>query len=139
MEKQATPGKKFGYFVAMVINAALIYVFEHLLAWNIPYLLPTFAGCLWAIRLSLSVTIFVNFIYIFYDVDWFHHLMQVIENVFSWISVYFIYSIFPFEFPAEMWNQGVKIALIIILVLIPIGTLVELIQFFRKLNRQQSN
>lgn len=135
MEKQATAGKKFGYFVTMIVIAALIYAFEHVLEWNIPYLLPSFEGCLWAIRLSLSVTIFINFIYIFFDVDWFHHLMQGIENVFSWISVYFIYSIFPFEFPAGIWNQGVKIALIVILVVIPIGALVELVQFFRKLNR----
>lgn len=136
MEKQATTGKKFGYFITMIFNAALIYASEHLLEWNIPFLLPSFEGCLWAIRLSLSVSIFINFVYIFFDTVWFHHLMQVVENVFSWISIYFIYSIFPFEFPAEIWNQGVKIVLIIVLVAIPIGTLVELIQFFRKLNRE---
>jgi hypothetical protein len=137
MEKQATAGKKFGYIVSMLVNAALIYVFNNLLAWNIPYLLPTFEGCLWAIHLSLSATIFVNFIYIFFDVNWFHSLMQVFLNIFSWTSIYFIYSIFPFDFPASLWAQVVKIALLVLLMVIPIGTLVELIQFFHKLNRSQ--
>jgi len=137
MENQASAGKKFGYVVSMIINAVLIYVFNNLLNWNIPYLLPTFTGCLWAIQLSLSVTIFINFIYIFYDTGWFHHLMQVIENIFSWISLYFIYTIFPFEFPADIWMQGVKIALIVILVLIPVGTLVELLQFLQKVSQRQ--
>ena len=135
MTKQSSEGKRFGYFVTMVVNAALIYVFNHLLEWNTPYLLPTFQGCLWAIQLSLSVTIFVNFIYIFYDAPWFRHLMQAIENVFSWISTYFIYTIFPFEFPAEIWMQIARVALIVALVLIPVGTLVEIIQFFTKVSR----
>jgi len=136
MENQASAGKKFGYVAAMIVNAALIYVFNNLLNWNISYLLPTFQGCLWAIQLSLSVTIFVNFIYIFYDTAWFHHLMQAVENVFSWISIYFIYTIFPFEFPVQIWLQGIKIALIVVLVLIPISTLVELIQFLRKVSHR---
>lgn len=137
MEKQASGGKKFGYVVSMLVNAALIYVFNNLLTWNIPYLLPTFEGCLWAIRLSLSATIFINFIYIFFDENWFHHLMQAILNVFSWISIYFLYTIFPFTFPADLWTQITKIAFLFLLVVIPIGTLVELIQFFRKLNRRE--
>jgi len=135
MGKHASKGKRFGYFVTMVVNAALIYVFNHLLEWKAPYLLPTFEGCLWAIQLSLSVTIFINFIYIFYDTSWFMHLMKAIENVFSWISIYFIYSIFPFEFPAEIWMQIARVALIVTLVLIPIGAVVELIQFLTKVSR----
>ena len=137
MEKQSSAGKRFGYFVSMIVNAALIYVFNHLLEWNTPYLLTTFEGCLWAIQLSLSVSIFVNFIYIFYDANWFHHLMQAIENVFSWISIYFIYTIFPFAFPAELWMHIARVALIVLLVLIPIGTLVEIIQFFTKVSHSK--
>jgi len=135
MEKHASEGKRFGYFVTMVVNAALIYVFNHLLEWNAPYLLPTFEGCLWAIQLSLSVTIFINFIYIFYDASWFKHLMKVIENVFSWVSTYFIYTIFPFELPAEIWMQITRVAFFVALVIIPVGTLVELIQFLTKVSR----
>lgn len=134
MENQASTGKKFGYFVTMIVNAALIYVFNNLLKWNIPYLTSAFEGCLWAIQLSLGATIFVNFLYIFYDVGWFHNLMQAIENVFSWISIYIIYTIFPFDLPAPIWEQGLKIAFIVILVAIPIGILVETVQFFKKLN-----
>lgn len=137
MEKQASSGKRFGYIIAMLVNAALIYVFNNILSWNIPFLLPTFEDCLWVIRLSLSATIFVNFIFIFFDVNWFHHLMQVILNVFSWLSTYFLYTIFPFEFPSELWTQIAKIVFIFLLVVIPIGTLVELIQFLRKVNRRQ--
>ena len=137
MEKQATSGKKFGYILSMIINAAMIYVFENLLAWNIPFLTPAYAGVLWAIRLSLSASIFVNFVYIFFDVNWFHSLMQAVLNCFSWISIYFIYTIFPFEFNMPIMTQAVKIGLFVLLILIPIGTLVELIQFVRKLNRSQ--
>lgn len=137
MEKQASSGKKFGYGISMLVNAALIYVFNNLLTWKIPYLLPTFEGCLWAIRLSLSATIFVNFIYIFFDENWFHHLMQVLLNIFSWVSIYFLYTIFPFNFTAALWTEIAKISFLFLLVVIPIGTLVELIQFFRKLSRRQ--
>ncbi len=119
MDKQASGGKKFGYVLSMLINAALLYVFNHLSNWNIPYLLPTFQGCLWAIRLSLSATIFVNFIYIFFDETWFHHLMQAILNCFSWLSIIFC-TAFSRCISSGFVGSDRQIAFIFLLVVIPI-------------------
>ena len=88
--------RRFGYFVTILVNFGLIYVANHLLDWNVPFLTEDFTNCLWAITLSLGVTIFVNFIFMVFDRRWFRSLMEAMNSVFSFISGYvFLESVPP--------------------------------------------
>lgn len=118
--------RRFGYLVAIAANFFLLYVAQNLLAWNVPFLNKEFNSCLWAINLSLASSIFINFIFLFFDVKWFRHLMQSISNVFSLISVYVFYRVFPLDI-SETTTKSVNLALVVLLVILVLSILVELV------------
>ncbi len=135
--KMPTSAKRFGYFVTIAANIFLVYVANNLLNWNISFITEDFAQCLWAINLSLAVTIFINFIFIFFDRKWFKQLMQAFGNVFGFISTYVIWRVFPFDFSNSM-TRIVNFALIFALGAIVLSTMVELIGAVREYGRKNS-
>jgi hypothetical protein len=133
MEKSnhRSSARQFGYIVAIIVNLVLFYLVNNLLNWHLPYIsnffTPAFANCLWAINLSFSVGIFINFLFLAYNPRWFRHLMQVIQSVFGLISVYVFYSIFPLNISNPTLEQLVHWALLIVMVGIGIAILVDVI------------
>ena len=138
---QPTSGRQFGYVVAIIVNVVMIYVFNNLLSWHLPYisqvLAPAFTNCLWAINLSLSVTIFMNFIFLVFDPHWFHRMMEAIQNVFALVSMYVFYSIFPLELPSPIIAQIVHWALLLAMFAIVIAIVVEVLQSIRYFARSE--
>jgi hypothetical protein len=142
MEKSShrSSARQFGYIVAIIVNLVLLYVVNNLLNWHLPYisnvLTPAFANCLWAINLSLSVSIFINFLFLAFDPRWFRHLMQVIQSVFGLISVFIFYSIFPLQIVNPAIEQLVHWGLLIALAGIGIAILVDLIVAITSFSRK---
>lgn len=125
--------RRFGYFMAILVNAAMMYVANHLLDWNVPFLTEDFSQCLWAINMSFGATIFINCIFMVFDRRWFRSLMESINSVFSLISGYIFYRIFPLDLPAgmERWaNMGLVILLVIILISI-LAQLLNAVKYYR--------
>jgi hypothetical protein len=83
---------------------------------------------LWAGNLSLSVAIFCNVLFLAYDPRWFHHLMEAIQNAFSFFSTLVFLNIFPLSLPSVTIEQYVRWGLIIAMVLTGIAILVNVIQ-----------
>ncbi|MDK2981714.1 MAG: hypothetical protein PWQ55_2061 [Chloroflexota bacterium] len=129
-------GKRFGYFLSILINCALIYVANNLLVWNAPYLTNDFMRCLWAINLSLAVTIFINFIFIFFDRKWFHSLMEAFGTIFSFVSTYVFWQVFPLDVN-EVWAQWLNIGLIVVMVMIALSFVSQLLQAVRQYRRTE--
>ena len=125
--------RRFGYFVSIVINFLMMYAANNLHNWNVPFLTERFSECLWAVNLSLGVSIFIHFIFMVFDRKWFRSFMQAIANVFSLISVYVFREVFPLEL-SESMERMVNLGLVIILLLILLSIFVELfnsIKFYR--------
>ncbi len=123
-EADARIGATVGYLVAIAVNLALMYVANHLLEWGVPFLTPKFEAVLWAINLSLGANILGNVIFMLYDARPFKHAMQAVLNVPGFVSAMVLYTIFP-------WGAGlVRIALVVAMIGIGIGTLAELVQVF---------
>jgi hypothetical protein len=120
-----TAGRRFGYTISILINFLMIYVANNLLTWNVPFLTERFNECLWAITLSISVSIFIQFIHLFYDPKWFRRLMQAMANVFSLFSTYVFWRVFPLEL-SENIARVVNLAIIIIMVLTALSIFIEL-------------
>jgi hypothetical protein len=127
-------GKRFGYFLTILINFAMIYVANNLLVWNVPYLTNDFMRCLWAVNLSFAVTIFTNFIFIFFDRKWFHSLMEAFGTIFSFLSTYVFWQIFPLDL-TETWAYWVDIALVILMVLIAFSFISQIMHAIRQYRR----
>ncbi len=117
---------KGGFIAAIIVNLILLFVFNNLLNWGIPFLTSAYSGVLWAINLSIGATIIANILFLVYDAGWFRHLAQLILNVIALFVIFLIYSIFPFTFTAASWASWVKIALIVIMAGIGIAIIVEL-------------
>ena len=132
-EKMPSSARQFGYIVSIIVNVFLIYVANNLLNWNIPFLTKDFAQCLWAVNLSLGVTIFINFIFIFFDRKWFKNLMQAFGNVFSFISGFIFWRVFPLNLTTSL-ARLVNFALIIGLGAIVLSIMIELIGAVRNYN-----
>ena len=129
--------RRFGYIVAIIVNVALLYVFNNLLRWNPPLLNLTerFTDCLWAINLSLLATIVGNILFLGYDAQWFKSLVQIVLNCFGLLSAYTLYRVFPFDFEMMLVEQAVRIALLVAMFGIVVGSVVE---FFRLFSRKDS-
>jgi hypothetical protein len=127
------PGKA-GYIAAVIINIVMIYVFNNLLNWGVPFLTSDYSGVLWAINLSLGATIIANILFLIYDPGWFRHLGQIVLNFIALFVAFIIFTVFPFTFADKSWAFWVKIVLIIIMAGIGIGTIVE---FFRLILRKE--
>ena len=132
--KMPSSARQFGYIVSVIVNIALIYIANNFLNWNIPFLTKDFAQCLWAVNLSLGVTIFINFIFIFFDRKWFKNLMQAFGNVFAFISGFVFWRVFPLNL-SDSLARIVNFALIIALGAIVLSTMIELLATVRNYNR----
>ena len=132
--KMPSAARQFGYIVTIAVNIALIYIANNLLNWNVPFLTKDYAQVLWAVNLSLGVTIFINFIFIFFDRKWFKNLMQAFGNVFGFILVFIFWRVFPLNLSDSM-ARIVNFALIIVLGGIVLSTMIELIGAIRNYNR----
>ena len=57
-------------------------------------------------------------------------MTQVGLNVLAFISVFVLYSIFPFEFGRTLWDMLARFVLIVSMFGIALGTIVELVKLF---------
>jgi len=131
--KMPSGARRFGYFISIAINFMVMYAANNLHKWNTPYLTNRYSEVLWAINLSLSAAIFVHFIFILFDRKWFRSLMKSLTNIFSFISVYVFRQVFPLDL-SESMAKTANLGLMILILLIPLSTLIELInsiKFYR--------
>lgn len=87
-----------GYIWAIIVNAGLLYVFNNLLAWKVPYLASNFIASLWILNISIGAVIFANLLFIIYDAGWFKYLLKIILNGINFTFIYTLYTTFPFDF-----------------------------------------
>jgi hypothetical protein len=126
-------GRRIGYIVAIIFSLVLLYVFNHLYEWGIPFLTEDYYKCLFYIHLSIYATIAIHAVFLFYDSHWFRHLLKAAANVFSALSVVMIYVIFPFSFASASTTRLVKVIVLIIMILSLISILVELVKAVKQL------
>ena len=130
--------KRFGYFISVVINFIMIYAANNLLSWNVPYLTERFSECLWAVNLSLGVSIFISFVFMVFDRKWFRSFMKSLGNVFSFISVYVFRRVFPLDLSDSM-ARTVNLGLVILLILILLSIFIELINSIKFYTSKSTN
>lgn len=116
------------YIGAIIANGVLVFVLNNLYRWSVPFLTESYKDCIWAIDISLIAVIIANFVFIFFDRDWFKHLLQVFTSAASLMCLYVINAIFPFEFANPAWYLVVKIFLIVAMAVTGAGVLYNIIR-----------
>jgi len=104
---------KSDYIISIIFNLILLYIFNNLLNWHVYFITNALNSVLWIINLSIIATIIINSLLFLYDPEWFRHLMKIFLNVFAFIAVYFLFTVFPFNFNNFYINWGLKILLIV--------------------------
>ena len=115
------------YFGAIVSNVIIIYILNHLLTWNVRFLTNGFSACLWLFNLSLSFTILANVLFLFYCEPWFKNLLNILINIVSFIALFTLYKLFPFNL-----TQIEKTFVLIFLIVAIVSTVIAaLVNFFK--------
>lgn len=120
--------RRSGYVAAVIANFVALYVFNNLLAWNVPFLTGSFVAPLAVLNLSLMATVAGNVLFLVFDPKWFRRLAQLGLNVLSLAAMYTLLIVFPFDFGGTGWESLVRIALIVTMVGIAIGSVVGFCQ-----------
>lgn len=123
--KKENSTKKSEYIGAIIVNLILLYIFNNLLNWHVYFITNALNDILWIINLSILATILGNALLLWCNPEWFRHIIKIILNIFAFIAVYFIYSVFPFSFNSFLIDWSVTIALILAMVGIVIATIIE--------------
>jgi hypothetical protein len=120
--------------MAILVNLALLFVANNLLAWDLlPFLTDDFARVLWLIDISLLATVAVNLAHIWYDPVWFKSLGQIGLGSISMLVAIRMFQVFPFDFSVYEfdWERVARFVMVLSMVGIGIGIVVEAVKLAR--------
>ena len=115
-----------GYVGSIVVNALLLYAVGHLGEWQIGWITPAWSDVVWALSLSLEVSIAANALFLVYDHDWFRYPLQAACSLIALQAAYVLYVVFPFDF-GIVSNDIARLGLLALILAIAIGTLVTVV------------
>jgi hypothetical protein len=116
--------RRFGYVVAIAVNAGLLYVVNNLLAWEWPpFLTEDFDRVLPLLNVSIVASMVVNGAFLVFDPRWFKTAGDVVTAVFSLAVAGRTLAVFPFDFTpyAFDWETVTRVLLVLMIVAISIG------------------
>ena len=116
-----------GFVGSIVVNSILLYVVHHLLEWQIDWILPSWADVLWAVDLSLEVSIVLNVLFIVFHPKWFRTLGGAVSSACAVLSTWWVMTVFPFDFGSSGANDLARWILLLLLIATSIGTFVSLV------------
>ncbi len=125
MERIKKREEKLGYLGAIIVSLIFFYIVNNLLNWHIYFVTNAFNEVLWIINLSILATIIGNGLLLFYSPIRFIHSVKIIINIISFIALYVMYEVFPFNFYNSFYNWGFNILLVLGMIGIVIATIVE--------------
>ncbi len=127
----SSASRRFGYFVSVLINVAMLIVVNNLVTWDIlPFLTGDFDRVVPIITVSLGAAILANLAYIAYDAGWFRSLTQIGLLLISLAATIRLYQVFPFDFAAYEfnWTAVGKGVLILAMVGVVVGMITEAVK-----------
>lgn len=124
------------FVFAIIANIILIYVVNQIPYWNLSFIASSWIQTLWILNLSLIITIMGNFLFLLYNPKWFRSLVQIVMNVFVFLAIQTLYTVFPFTLSSTM-AMVVVILLILMMVGVFIAILVEVVKLVVTLTPSQ--
>jgi hypothetical protein len=124
-------GRRFGYVVAVIVNAVMLYVVHHLLEWRWPsFLTGRFEEVLPLMTVSLVASMIANVLFIGYDAGWFKSLANIVTTSIALAATVRILQVFPFDFTTmdRDWTVLMRVALLAVIAGTAIAIVVELIK-----------
>lgn len=134
LSQKREKSKKLEYLGAIVGNLVLLYIVNHLMKWHIPFINEDFYKVLPYMNWSICVSIVANILYIFFNQKFIRLGTMPVLNIFSLLSVYMLFKVFPFDFKSVgmgILNQVGKILLGFVVLGVVIGIVVDWYKLIR--------
>ena len=131
--------RRSGYVVAVVVNAAMIFVVLNLLDWGVPpFLTEQFTLLVPLIVLSLVASMAANSAYLLYDPPWFKSPCQVGISVISLAVAIRMFQVFPFDFTGygDEWTSVTRIVVVVAMAGSALSVLAESLKLLSRLTRR---
>jgi len=124
--------KHQSYIWSIIGNLVALYIVRHLVDWHIPFILETFTSCVPIISFSIVATIIGDGILYITDPPWLRSFVKSLVTIVGIVSIYVVYSVFPFDFSllgfGSIVEVCIKIAMIMGVIAAGIGVIVECIR-----------
>jgi len=92
-------GRRAGYLVVVVVNAALLFVLNGQPGWQaLPFLTSATSQVLGLVNLSLAVGLAVNLVYLAHDPPWLKSLGDLLTAAIGLAVAIRLWQVFPFAF-----------------------------------------
>ena len=92
-------GRRAGYLIAVVVNAALLFVLNGQPGWQaLPFLTSATSQVLGLVNLSLATGLAVNLVYLAYDPPWLKSLGDLLTAGIGLAVAIRLWQVFPFAF-----------------------------------------
>jgi hypothetical protein len=76
----------------------LLHGVGHVLEWQIGWITPAWSDAVWALNLSLEVSLAANAVFFLHDHDWFRYPVLVVCSLAALQALFVLYALFPFDF-----------------------------------------
>jgi hypothetical protein len=131
------PTRRFGYAIAVAVNAALVWVVLNIQDWDVlPFLTDRFPEVVPWVVLSLAVSILANLVYQFDDSPPVRAFGDLVTSLIgAWVA-YRVVAVFPFEFTGEGFDGSILIRVLLVLGIVggAIGAVAALVRLIASSN-----
>ena len=127
-----------GFIGSIIVNLIVLYVAHHVLDWHIGWITPAWSDVLWAVDLSLEVSIVTNLLFLAFAANWFRNLAGAVSCAVAALATWWIYVAFPFEFGSISANDFARLILLLVVLATVLATVVTAVIGVVELLRQGS-
>ena len=129
--RPSATGRRAGYVIAVVVNAAIWVVVNVQPGWDsFDFLTADFVVVLPLINLSLVAAMVINAAYVAFDAQWFRRLGQFVLSVIAFAVCWRLLAVYPFHLGVG-WDAVVHSAPILALLGSGVAGLVEFVRLVK--------
>lgn len=106
--------RRFGYVVAVLVNAAMLYAVNRWPGWEVlPFLTAEMVLVLGLVNASIVVNLAANLVYLVRDPRWLRALGDLLTTAVGLVALVRMWQVFPFDFSGDWagWTLVVRILL----------------------------
>jgi hypothetical protein len=133
-ERAPLGARRFGYVLAGVINAALLFAVNVWPGWSVlPFLTDAMPSVLGLINASMVTAIVVNAVYVARDTGWIRPAGELVTTGIGLLAAVRVWRVFPFDFAGSAfpWATVVRVLLVLAIVGSVIALITNLVALLR--------
>jgi hypothetical protein len=134
--RSSTAIRRGGHVIAVVVNAAMLYVVNVWPGWEaVPFLTADTRQVLGVLNLSLAASLVVNVVFTAYDAPWWRLTSDIVTTGIGLAVLVRIWLVFPFHFSDSSvdWPSLARILLVVAIVGTSMGMVSHLASLLRHL------